>query len=141
MFLRLPARSLALTLVLSACVHTTASDAVVTADGVPCSPVPASGPVYIRVSYAADGTPQVSTDECAIRSGTDVTWVGPDDEPVQFRIRFKAASPAPDGAREFDADKTGSTYKVKRTLAGADGSYPYAVIANGHTLDPAIIIR
>jgi len=110
-------------------------------DGVACSGNVQSGPVYIRVSYLPDGTPQLSTLDCAIHSGTDVTWIGPDDEPVQFKIRFKAAPPTASGERMFDAEKDGDTYKVRRTLAGAKGTYPYAVMANGKELDPAIIIR
>lgn len=102
---------------------------------------PQRGAVYIEVAYAPDGTPQITPQKCQIANATRVTWRGPDEEPVVFDIRFKAAAPVVREEGELRAERSpDGRYRVRRTLSGA-GDYPYAVFANGKELDPAIIIR
>lgn len=102
---------------------------------------PQRGAVFIEVAYAADGTPQVTPQTCLIADATQVTWRGPAEEPVVFEVRFKAATPVAreEGPLQSERSPDGR-YRIQRTLSGA-GEYPYAVLANGRELDPAIIIR
>lgn len=111
------------------------------ADGVRCGEQDA-GAVYLEVRYAADGLPQVEPAVCEIARGTRVTWRGPAYTPVDFRIRFKGASPVEGEPRGVFASESGQDrHRAVRVLDAAAGRYDYAVIANGRELDPAIIIR
>ena len=111
-------------------------------DGTRCEASGAtSGPVYIDVRYAANGTP-LDPGPCKVDSGTDVTWRGPSGEPVRFEIRFKAAVPLAPGERNLlPSTDSGGRYKVMRRISGPAGRYDYAIHANGKELDPVIIIR
>lgn len=112
-----------------------------TADGTWCGSSVATGPVYIDVTYAADGTP-VDPGDCTVTSGTDVTWRGPNGEPVMFEIRFKSTAPLERGEPSLlPSAETGGRYKVMRKISGPRGRYDYGIKANDKELDPAIIIR
>ena len=111
------------------------------ADGTRCGDVLVAGPVYIDIAYAADGTP-IDPGDCAVASGTDVTWRGPTGEPVRFEIHFKTTAPLDRGERGIlPSAEAGRRYKVMRKVSGPKGRYDYGIRANGKELDPAIIIR
>jgi len=114
------------------------------ADGAWCGDNPASGPVYIEIRYDDQGYGRANPERCAVVSGTEVTWRGPEGEPVAFEIRFKAAVPMAANARERALpllSQAGYRAKVKRTISGPRGSYDYGIRANGKDSDPAIIIK
>ena len=113
-------------------------------DGIAC-PV-ASLPVnavFIDIVYAADGMPSVrGPQECQVYSGTKITWRTVRGETRPFRLVFKKEHPAEDdGKRDrgrIDGDRfkyTVVTEKVTTRIA-----YTYGIIANGHEVDPVVII-
>ncbi|OHE84529.1 MAG: hypothetical protein A2579_04740 [Lysobacterales bacterium RIFOXYD1_FULL_69_11] len=111
-------------------------------DGTWCGTPGATGPVYINITYAANGAARASPENCYVDSGTEVTWRGPMGEPVTFRIEFKAAAPlAGDLGGPLESSMTGRRDKVRRVISGPDGNYAYGIAANGVVTDPAIIIR
>lgn len=104
-------------------------------------PCPASGgdqqPVFIELVLRG-GVPEARQKDCSVKSGADVTWVAEFD----FEIVFKGAAPLADGGREplLSAQAYGHHEKTKK-MVGSPGTYPYGIKANGHVVDPAIIIR
>lgn len=111
-------------------------------DGTWCGTPGATGPVYINITYAANGAARASPENCYVDSGTEVTWRGPMAEPVTFRIEFKAAAPlAGDFDGPLESSMAGRRNKVRREISGPDGTYAYGIAANGVVTDPAIIIR
>lgn len=112
------------------------------ADGAWCGTPGASGPVYIEVHYAGDGTPSAVPDTCRVAAGTDITWRGPPGDLVAFKIVFPAASPAwRDDRRLLVSSEVDRQYKVKIKAADQAGTYKYGIQARGKEIDPAIIIR
>ena len=110
-------------------------------DGRRCGSSTEPGPVFIDVTYAADGTPR-NPGDCTVDNGTQVTWRGPNGEPVSFEIHFKASAPLAYGERSvLPSAENGGRHKVIRRIEGAAGRYNYGIRANGKDLDPAIIIR
>ena len=111
------------------------------AEGKRCGKKVTGGPVFISVAYRADGMP-IDPGECAVKSGTDVTWRGPDGEPVIFEIYFKETAPLESGERgPLSSVKADGRHKVKRKIGGPKGRYAYGIKANGKELDPVIIIE
>ena len=110
-------------------------------DGTWCGTPGATGPVYINITYAANGAARASPENCYVDSGTEVTWRGPMGEPVTFRIEFKAAAPLAGDVGPLESSMTGRRDKVRRVISGPDGNYAYGIAANGVVTDPAIIIR
>ena len=123
---------------LSGCTRRVAADA----DGALCGTQAGSGPVYIDISYAVDGTPKASPEDCKVAVGTVITWRDPPDRTTQFNLVFSTASPAgSDAPLQVAAGSVDSRYKVSITAQGAPGRYKYGIQANGRMIDPAIIIR
>jgi len=102
----------------------------------------ATGPVYINITYAADGAAKASPDACRVDSNTEVTWRGPLGEPVVFEILFKATAPLAGANRDPQASSDSARRnKVRRLITGPAATYYYGIAANGVLTDPAIIIR
>jgi len=136
-----PMTAVVLTAGLAGCwMHGSSEPYDASADGVPCGSS-AAGPVYIDIDYDNLGMP-IDPGDCSVVDGTQVTWRGPDGEPVGFKIQFKSAAPLASRERgELSSVEYGGRYKVVRKINGPAGRYAYAIKANGKVLDPAIIIR
>jgi len=112
-------------------------------------------PVHINVTYAADHTPRVEPETCRVRSGVEVTWRGPSADSTAFALEFPQGSPG-----TVTEGTPGRGYRSARspvTVEAGEGSprkvtirvenkgnesidHKYNVTANGHVLDPHIII-
>src|SRR5690606_308615 len=117
-------------------------------DGVPCDGTPAEQ-VYVDVSYAGNGMPQVHPAECIVHSGTRVTW-RTEAGAAAFELEFRGGSPGVDAftrslreQRDFPSRNAHGRQKVaiQARDVGSEVRLKYDVVANGERLDPAIIIR
>lgn len=122
---------------LSGCTRRVTADA----DGALCGTQAGTGPVYVDISYAVDGTPKASPEDCQVKVGTVITWRDPPDRTTQFNLVFSTASPGgPHAPLQVAAASVDNRYKVSITAQGAPGKYKYGIQANGRMIDPAIII-
>jgi hypothetical protein len=111
-------------------------------DGAWCGNPGVTGPVYIEVHYAGDGTPSAEPETCAVVPDTDITWRGPRGDLVPFEIVFPVASPAARDERlTLMASEADGTYKVKIQTSNKKGSYKYGIKSRGREVDPVIIIK
>jgi len=114
----------------------------------------ATCPDYIEITYAADGMPVVTPNSCRVTVGATVTWRGPESDNTPFTLRFdgdpgtveKGTPPA--GERGMIAMPASLEVEAEAGLprevvitAENPGDYKYDVDANGHSLDPHIIIE
>ena len=114
----------------------------------------ATCPDYIEVTYSANGTPVVAPESCKVKVGTAVTWRGPASDDTPFTLRFDGdpgsveKGKPPGGGHSMIAmpaslevvSESGLHQEVTITAENA-GDYKYDVDANGHSLDPHIIIE
>lgn len=118
-----------------------AGDLALGPDGAKCG-TSSSGPVYIDIDYAGNGTPVAVQDPCTVAPGTDITWRGPDGSLIPFEIVFAGASPAwHDERPSLMSIAVEKRYKVKIQASDKPGRYKYGIKANGKEIDPVIIIR
>ena len=105
--------------------------------------------MHIEILYAADGMPQAHPAECIVRAGTRVTW-RTQTGAAAFELEFEGGSPGTDAfaprlrdQRAFPSRSEGGRQKVGISARDVDREtrLKYDVVANGHRLDPAIIIR
>lgn len=115
----------------------------------------ATCPDYIEVTYAADGTPVVAPDSCEVKVGATVTWRGPESDKTPFTLRFNGdpgsvekGTPTGGGhimviaaPASLEVDSEGGLHQEVAITAENAGDYKYDVDANGHSLDPHIIIE
>lgn len=95
-------------------------------------------PVYIDIRLDGQGMPYAEQRDCKVYSGTRVTW----RSRVRFDIRFKGIAPLADrGRAPLSSAEAYGVYKIRVDVIGPVGTYPYGIEANGHVVDPAIIIR
>lgn len=96
--------------------------------------------VDIRIVYAANGTPSADPDPAEVAVKGVITWHTDPGELRPFEIVPKHASgPGPHpGAKSHPA---GDHQELKRGAGSVPGRYPYGIKANGHVLDPDVIIR
>ncbi|HEY5802401.1 MAG TPA: hypothetical protein VIT90_01725 [Lysobacter sp.] len=134
---RLVAAAAVTCLMLAACGHRG-----VAGEPVLCGTQSGTAPVFINITYGADGMPKASPDTCTVTAGTAISWR---DTPgtVPFTLVFKRSNPG--GANQplrVPAQQVSGNYQVNiATATTSDGTYQYGITANGKTLDPAIIIR
>jgi len=111
-------------------------------------------PDYIEVAYDAGGTPAVTPDSCKVKVGTTVTWRGPASNQTPFTLRFdgnpgSVEKGGPPGDRRsmismsssLEVESESGAYQEVAITAENAGPYKYDVEANGHVLDPHIIIE
>jgi len=111
-------------------------------------------PEYIEVTYDAGGTPVVTPDSCSARVGTTITWRGPASDQTPFTLRFegdpgsveKGGPPRDRRSRvstssSLEVESESGPYQEVVITAENTGDYKYDVEANGHVLDPHIIIE
>ena len=111
-------------------------------DGAWCGTPDATGPVYVEIHYAGDGTPSAVPDTCTVDPGTDITWRGPPGELIAFEIVFPGESPALHGERaQLRSSVIDGHSRVRIKASDKPGSYKYGIKANDIEVDPAIIIR
>ncbi len=114
----------------------------------------ATCPEYINVTYAADGTPVVAPDSCKVKIGATVTWRGPESDKTPFTLRFNGdpgtvEKGTPTGGGQsmiatpasLEVDSEPGLHQEVTITAENAGDYKYDVDANGHSLDPHIIIE
>ncbi|MBB1089389.1 hypothetical protein H4F99_12965 [Lysobacter sp. SG-8] len=122
-------------------------------DACPASPSVASSKVHVRVTFPAPGgPPSTSPASCYVTRGTDVYLVTDEGVNVPFAIQFKQAgtslvaadarNPSPGTPGVWEGSQAGVNRQALLLEADANpGNYPYNIRANGHTVDPVIIIR
>ncbi|MFC3717156.1 hypothetical protein ACFONC_13430 [Luteimonas soli] len=113
----------------------------------------ATCPDYIEVAYAADGTPVVAPDSCKVKVGATVTWRGPASDQTPFTLRFdgdpgsvEKGTPPRDrrsmiSTSSLEVESEPGLHQEVAITAENTGDYKYDVEANGHVLDPHIIIE
>lgn len=117
-----------------------------------CGTAEPGEPVYIKVGYADDGTPEVEPLECHVKAGVDITWRGPALDDTPFRLTFHGdpgtvTKGAEDRGRRMAArsqvvvESEGGLLRQEAGIkAENQGEYKYDVGANDRSLDPHIII-
>jgi hypothetical protein len=111
-------------------------------DGPRCDFPGAADRVHIEIRYGADGTPAAVPDECTVRPGTRITWVGPERDARPFALAFPGGSPAARGeGDDLTSDRIDEREKVVLVAGDIERRYKYEIDANGITVDPAIIIN
>lgn len=115
----------------------------------------ATCPDYIEVTYDADRTPVVTPDSCTVKVGATVTWRGPASDQTPFTLRFDGdpgtveKGTAPGGERSMmsrpssslEVESEPGLHQEITITAENTGDYKYDVEADGHVLDPHIIIE
>ena len=111
-------------------------------DGESCAMPDHGKKVYIDVTYDGSGRPSVTPDSCEVDNGTDIVWRTAQDVIVAFDIDFEGESAAgPDAPKRTKSAESNKRQKVKLTSNNKVARYKYAIEANGHRVDPAIIIK
>lgn len=108
-------------------------------EGLPCLPGVNRQPVSLLISYApGSGRPSVAMENCTVTAGTVITWQTPPGELRPFEIVYKGAA-----VGRNEAGVSGGRYR-SRVTAGAvqvRTEFRYGIRANGHDVDPAIIVE
>ncbi|QSX77236.1 hypothetical protein [Agrilutibacter solisilvae] len=127
---------------LAACARQPSPPGLAEEDGESCA-VPAHGKkVYIDVAYDGSGRPSVTPDECEVDNGTAIVWRTAKDVKGAFEIEFEGESAAGPGApKRVRSEEKDARQKAQVTSENKVARYKYAIEANGHRVDPAIIIR
>lgn len=108
-------------------------------DGPPCTGALQSGRVSLLVSYdAKTGAPSVSAEVCRLKRGTVLTWTTVRGETRPFAIFYKG-----EPLGEGKGGVQGQRYRVRVMARDVESTttFTYGVRANGHVLDPAIIVE
>ena len=93
--------------------------------------------VSIQILYDDKGVPRAEPASCTVTSEKKVTWQTADGEKRCFELVFKQGQPGEDaGSGGKDCDK-----KIKMKKVDAETAFPYGIRANGHVVDPEIIIK
>jgi hypothetical protein len=96
--------------------------------------------VDIRIVYTANGTPSADPDSAEVAVNGVITWRTDPGEQRPFEIVSKQTSgpgPHPGG----NSHPAGDHQELKRGAGSVPGRYPYGIKANGHVIDPDVIIR
>lgn len=108
-------------------------------DGPACTRGLQSGRVSILVSYdQGSGAPSVAVDECRVKRGTVITWTTMRGETRPFTIFYKG-----EALGEGRGGVQGQRYRFMVVARDVEltTTFTYGVRANGHVLDPAIIVE
>lgn len=106
-------------------------------DGTLCG-TDAKNKVYLDIAYAADGTPSVTPVACRVVSDARITWRTAKGETRPFEIVFKGESAGSDDGAGVEGDRYRKKLKAKKVDATSE--FAYGIRANGHEVDPVIII-
>lgn len=110
-------------------------------DGVACSSDSSGmGAVFIEIVYASDGTPSSVPDQCHVSQGTPIVFRTVAGEMRGFVIDFPTASPGRHLRGPQPSGPRGGRQKLDIVADGPLGTYKYDIEANGHIVDPDIII-
>jgi hypothetical protein len=133
-------RAIAGTMLLTLCCGLAACQAPRTEpgdDGALCD-TGAKNKVYLDIAYAADGTPSVNPASCTVVSEARITWRTAKGETRPFEIVFKGESAGSDDGAGVEGDRYRK--KLKARKVDATSEFAYGIRANGHEVDPVIII-
>lgn len=98
--------------------------------------------VPIAILYGHDGTPSADPDPCEVNEGAMITWRTPDGVTSPFTIIGEKGHTAwGNGGMQLPSHPSGDHQEVKVNAHAAPGRYKYGIEANGHTVDPEIIIK
>lgn len=106
-------------------------------DGTLCG-ADAKNKVYLDIAYAGDGTPSVTPVACRVVSDGRITWRTAKGETRPFEIVFKGESAGSDDGAGVEGDRYRKKLKAKKVDATSE--FAYGIRANGHEVDPVIII-
>lgn len=110
-------------------------------DGVHCGSDARAKAVYVLIDYN-NGVPAPSPAECMVRPGTKVTWMSETNGATEFEIMFKKAIPGEDASgKDLKSRMRGGRQKAWMVANQSVGRHDYGIKANGHDIDPAIIIK
>ena len=99
-------------------------------------------PVTIAIHYDRDGTPSAVPDSCTVDEGAMITWLTAAGMTSPFTITGERGRTAwGGGGMQLPSHPSGDRQEVKVNAHAAPGRYKYGITANGHVVDPEIIIR
>lgn len=99
-------------------------------------------PVTIAIQYARDGRPSADPDSTTVDKGAMITWRTAAGVTSPFTITGEKGHKAwGNGGMQLPSHPSGDSQEVKVNAHAAAGKYKYGIEANGHVVDPEIIIR
>lgn len=98
--------------------------------------------VTIEIQYDRDGRPSAAPDSCTVEEGAVITWLTAAGVTSPFTITGERGRTAwGDGGMQLPSHPSGDSQEVKINAHAAPGRYKYGIKANGHVVDPEIIIK
>ena len=97
--------------------------------------------VTIAIQYDRDGRPSAVPDSCTVDEGAMITWLTAAGVTSPFTITGDRGHPAWGGGMQLPSHPSGDSQEVKVNAHAAPGRYKYGIKANGHVVDPEIIIK
>jgi len=99
-------------------------------------------PATIAIQYDHDGRPSAVPDSCTVDEGAMITWLTAAGVTSPFTITGEQGRTAwGDGGMQLPSHPSGDSQEVKVNAHAAPGRYKYGIKANGHVVDPEIIIK
>ena len=99
-------------------------------------------PATIAIQYDRDGRPSAVPDSCTVDEGAMITWLTAAGVTSPFTITGEQGRTAwGDGGMQLPSHPSGDSQEVKVNAHAAPGRYKYGIKANGHVVDPEIIIK
>ena len=99
-------------------------------------------PVTIAIQYDRDGRPSAVPDSCTVDEGAMITWLTTAGVTSPFTITGEPGRTAwGEGGMQLPSHPSGDSQEVKVNAHAAPGRYKYGIKANGHVVDPEIIIK
>lgn len=137
-------RAIARMMLLTMCCGLAACQAPMTAigddadgDGDKCTTAPKKQ-VHLDIAYAADGMPSVTPESCAVAPEGRITWRTAKGETRPFEIVFKGEPAGKSEGAGVEGDRYRKKLKAKKVDVRTE--FAYGIRANGHEVDPVIII-
>ena len=98
-------------------------------------------PATIAIQYDRDGRPSAVPDSCTVDEGAMITWLTAAGVTSPFTITGDRGRTAWGGGMQLPSHPSGDSQEVKVNAHAAPGRYKYGIEANGHVVDPEIIIK
>ena len=99
-------------------------------------------PVTVTIQYDHDGRPSAAPDSRTVDKGAMITWRTAPGVTSPFTITGTRGHAAwGNGGMQLPSHSSGDSQEVKVNAHAAPGRYKYGIEANGHVVDPEIIIK